>query len=148
MILNKALICDLDGTLSNDENRVDLITTNNIDRYNKYAQFDKPNDWCVEIIQLFRRDGYKIFFLTGRSETMRDETITWISSHLPFLELDYALIMKTDADPVDVAEFKRFRYNSQILPDWDVLFVLEDRKKLVDMWRGLGLTCLQCADRI
>ena len=28
----------------------------------------------------------------------------------------------------------------------DILFVVDDRQKVVDMWREEGLTCLQCAD--
>ena len=32
-----------------------------------------------------------------------------------------------------------------ILPRWDVLFAIDDRQQVVDMWRANGVTCLQCA---
>ncbi len=28
----------------------------------------------------------------------------------------------------------------------DIAFVVDDRKKVVDMWRRRGITCLQCAE--
>jgi hypothetical protein len=36
-------------------------------------------------------------------------------------------------------------YKNHIDQIYNVMFVLEDRKQVVDMWRRLGLTCLQCA---
>lgn len=29
---------------------------------------------------------------------------------------------------------------------YDVLFAIDDRSSVVDMWRDLGLVCLQCAE--
>jgi hypothetical protein len=36
-------------------------------------------------------------------------------------------------------------YEQLIAPDYDILCVLDDRQQVVDMWREIGLTCLQVA---
>jgi hypothetical protein len=40
---------------------------------------------------------------------------------------------------------KREIYEQLIAPDYDILCVLDDRNSVVDMWREIGLTCLQVA---
>ena len=35
-------------------------------------------------------------------------------------------------------------YEKEILPYYHVLFVVEDRKSVVEMWREKGVVCLQC----
>lgn len=37
-------------------------------------------------------------------------------------------------------------YRKDIEPIYDILFCVDDRKQVVDAWRELGLTCLQCAE--
>lgn len=149
MVLNRAIICDIDGTLSNDENRVDLVDKEepDIEKYHAYARFDKPNAWCAELLRLFRKDGYRLVFITGRPESMRAETLTWLTSNLDFLENEFELIMKAETDPEDTVEFKRHRFRADVLPVYDVEFALEDRAALANMWRSEGVPCLQCLDR-
>lgn len=38
------------------------------------------------------------------------------------------------------------RMNFDILPQYRPLFFIDDRKRVVDMWRRRGLTCLHCAN--
>ena len=54
------------------------------------------------------------------------------------------LIMRPFDDNTSDDECKRKLFNEEINYS-DVWFVLEDRKSVVDMWRGEGLTCLQVA---
>jgi len=37
-------------------------------------------------------------------------------------------------------------YREKIAPVYNALFVLDDRDRVVAMWRDLGLTCLQVAN--
>ena len=37
-------------------------------------------------------------------------------------------------------------YDNNIKGKYEILFVLDDRKQIVDKWRELRLTCLQIAD--
>ena len=43
-------------------------------------------------------------------------------------------------------EIKYQIYHDFIKDEYEVLFVLDDRNQVVDMWRDIGLTCLQVAD--
>jgi hypothetical protein len=40
---------------------------------------------------------------------------------------------------------KQELYERHIKPSYDVFVVLDDRNQVVDMWRSLGLVCLQVA---
>jgi hypothetical protein len=40
---------------------------------------------------------------------------------------------------------KRELFDAHVRGTWNVNFVLDDRQQVVDMWRGLGLVCLQVA---
>jgi octaprenyl-diphosphate synthase len=42
-------------------------------------------------------------------------------------------------------DIKEEIYHLKIEKDAQVLFVIDDRKSVVERWRKLGLTCLQCA---
>ena len=37
-------------------------------------------------------------------------------------------------------------FDRKVRDEYRVLVVLDDRKQVVDMWRSLGLTCLQVAE--
>jgi len=41
------------------------------------------------------------------------------------------------------AIIKKRLFDENIRDDYDVRFVLDDRNRVVDMWREIGLTCLQ-----
>lgn len=139
---------DVDGTISDDSNRVDLVDKDppDIERYNAYAPFDPARPWCVEMLKIYSDAGFKIIFVTGRPESMRAVTETWIRNRLPFLS-DFLIYLRGEHDPEDVVEYKRHRYLADILPVYDVEFALEDRLALAAMWRSEGVPCLLCEDR-
>ena len=41
---------------------------------------------------------------------------------------------------------KECLYRTHVEPRFNVKFVLDDRNRVVDMWRSLGLKCLQVAE--
>jgi hypothetical protein len=54
--------------------------------------------------------------------------------------------MRKEGDVRKDAIVKGEIYEKNINGKYNVLFVLDDRNQMVEMWRGLGLTCLQVAD--
>lgn len=55
-----------------------------------------------------------------------------------------AVYMRPESKPfIKDAVIKEEIYRSFIKPHYDVQAVFEDRKQCVDMWRRLGLCCLQ-----
>ena len=60
---------------------------------------------------------------------------------------DYPLLMRKDGDNRPDQIVKRELYERHVVGLYEVEGVLDDRAKVVRMWRDeLGLTCLQVAD--
>lgn len=53
------------------------------------------------------------------------------------------LYMRTPGDMRKDFVIKKELYDAKIKNKYNVQFVLDDRNQIVDMWRGLGMTCLQ-----
>jgi len=83
-------------------------------------------------------------------EDCYDKTVTWIKQHiLPDVILgdDIELFMRLESDHRKDAIIKKEFYDSDIKDKYDVYFVLDDRKQVVDMWRKeCELTVLQVAE--
>ena len=76
-------------------------------------------------------------------------TKAWLddwTSNVGLAKYEWDLLMR----PADVYnrddEIKYQIYHDFIKDEYEVLFVLDDRNQVVDMWRDIGLTCLQVAD--
>lgn len=146
----KAIVCDLDGTLCNDDVRKELIQDivgvgkwgeTEYNRYYAEMHTDTPFEHIREILHRFESD-HKIIFVTGRPARFADKTKDWIFKHTS-LDYEFILIMREDGDYRCDTEIKTEIFNERIKPEYDVLFVLEDRTRVVNMWRNLGIPCLQ-----
>ena len=141
---HKAIIVDLDGTLCDIEHRIHHVKSKpkNWQAFNQGIDQDKSYFWCIELIAAMKARGYKVFFVTGRQESSREMTVSWLTRH----HVDYdELYMRGNRDFREDSDVKEEIYYSKIEPVAQVLFVVDDRKSVVDRWRELKLTCLQCA---
>ena len=69
------------------------------------------------------------------------ETVEWLKKHdVPYTDL----FMRSDKDYRDDTVVKREIFEQKIKPFYEVLFAIDDRAKVVKMWREAGLVCLQC----
>ena len=143
----KWIIFDLDGTLADIEDRRQLCTKENgkMD-WNKFfdpenIKLDKPNTPVIMMAQALTAFGYKIAIFSGRSARTEDATKDWL--HEQDIKFD---ILKMRPE-------RNFRPDEQLKLEWlndmdwkdDVEMVFDDRQKVVDMWREIGLTCMQVA---
>lgn len=136
-----AYIFDLDGTISNDWQRVHFAKKGDWDNYNKLTNIDYPFKDVVRLMYCIERLGYRIIILTGRPGSKRKETKDWLRSHNINC---HRLIMKTkELLDMPTDEWKKQIYLDDLKENYSVYGVFEDRDKLVDMWRELGLTCFQ-----
>lgn len=132
--LPRAIICDLDGTLAllNGRSPYDASTCDQ----------DLINQPVADIVIRFQAAGHHIVFLSGREDKFREPTERFLKQHLG-PDFPYTLIMRTTGDMRKDSIIKQELLESQVTPQWYVDFVLDDRNQVVDMWRSLGLTCLQ-----
>jgi predicted kinase len=132
--LPRAILCDLDGTLALLNNRSPYDASK--------CDEDHLNEPVADIVRRFHDDGHRIIFLSGREDKFREPTIRFLEKHLG-TDFRYELLMRRSGDMRKDAIIKEEILRTSILPHYHVDFALDDRNQVVDMWRGLGLTCLQ-----
>lgn len=145
--MKDAIIVDLDNTLCDTNYKIGLLE----ERPKKFKEFyalipnDPINDWCLEIIERFAH-SHKIIYVTGREGTKQimEDTLAWLEAH-DILDGTEIYFRKEKDYRHDIVVKKEI-YDAYIKDLYKVSFVLEDRKKVVDMWRSIGLTCLQCCE--
>jgi hypothetical protein len=136
------LVSDLDGTLTNFQHRLHFLKDGPSPdwlAFNSSACADTPVAASVNILKLAYRCQWKIVIVTGRSDKYIHATTRWLQRYaVPYDRL----FMRADGDNRSDVDVKRDIYNIH-LKHRNIQFVMEDRDKLVEMWRGFGLTCLQ-----
>lgn len=134
-IKKTAIICDIDGTLAHMSDRSPFD-------YSRVEE-DTLDETIAMILKAFFVSDVHVFLLSGREDSCRDATSRWLSDN----GVDYfdELLMRLSGDFRNDAVIKREVYEEKIRPHYDVLFVLDDRQRVVDMWREIGLKCLQVA---
>lgn len=138
------IIADLDGTISLVDHRRHFVEGEKKDWQAFYQACieDGANQPVIELLDRMSRDGFIINIFSGREESVRKQTEFWL--HNEFVPYD-SLLMRPTGDYTPDDQLKRdWLYLNADLKD-KVLFVLDDRQKVVDMWRQEGLTCFQVA---
>ena len=139
-----AIIIDLDGTLCNNNHRRHLVEKEKKEWGEFMASMihDTPNDWCAEIIKLFQGSNTAdVIYVTGRDDSYYDITRNWLFENNLWVG---RLYMRRFKDYRKDTIVKKEIYHSVIAPNYNILFAIDDRQQVVDMWRSLGITCLQC----
>ena len=129
-----AIICDLDGTLALLGGRSPYDASRCLD--------DALNEPIAHILRTYQSIGVRILLVSGREAKHRKPTEQWLEHHGI---AHAALHMRRTRDFRKDAVVKTEVFEQHIRGQYEVLFVLDDRNQVVDMWRGLGLTCLQVA---
>lgn len=139
MVKPKAIIVDIDGTIADMQKGVPgKRSPFDWDRVGE----DFPNENVIDIVFALSMK-YEIIIVSGRDEICESETMKWLEDNgVPCDEL----FMRRHNDNRPDHWIKREIYETKIAQHWNVIAVLDDRDKVVDMWRALGLTCLQVAD--
>ena len=169
--MKNTIIFDLDGTLANiDARRLKAGSPSGktptpskmdwdvfFDPDN--IKLDEPNDPVIKMAQLFAEDGFKIVIFSGRNDRSFFTTKSWLTrNRVPF----HLLVMRPDkfkSDSWPIADGNPATPDMRFMPDEilkkkmldtfvdinDVFLVVDDRDKVVKMWRDLGLTCVQVA---
>lgn len=121
---------------------------------------DEPIKEMVHLLGLILADvrSTDVVFVTGRSSECREATEKWLRDHTQVWLILHAqdfvdyrnrplLYMRTEGDHRPDHEVKRdlvteIEYSYGKVPD----MVFDDRQQVVDMWRELGIRCLQVAE--
>lgn len=139
------VIFDLDGTLAIiNQRRQKAMKPNGKLNWDKFSsdeliKKDLPNIPVIKTAKLFHQSGFKIYVLSGRSDKTKKVTTQWLNKYnVPFDLLK--MRDKNDTRPDEVIK-KEFVVELSILEN--IFLILDDREKVVKMWRSLQLPCFQ-----
>jgi hypothetical protein len=127
------VIVDIDGTLA-------LRTSRNPYDLTKVGA-DLPNHPIVELVRQLATSS-DVYFVSGRDDSCRDDTQIWLDQHV---RVAGSLFLRSFGDARRDADVKLELYRRFIEPVANVWLVLDDRDQTVQMWRSIGLTCVQVA---
>lgn len=140
----KAVIVDIDGTITEvDYRRRHLLTKpKNWEAFNAEMHLDRPRTAILQLIRILEENGSRIVLCTGREEIYREVTESWLKKHdVP----NHALYMRVTKDYRSDEVVKSELLDQVLIDGFQPWLVVDDRDKVVKMWRERGLTCLQCA---
>ena len=164
--MKKTIIFDLDGTLANIDSRRDISMKPNgkldwdiFAAPNSILALDEPNAPVIKMAQMFKADGFKIVIFSGRNDRGFDATVQWLNDFKVPFDL---LVMRPDKfkdKSWPIADGNPATSDMRFMPDEilkkkmldtfvdinDVFLVVDDRDKVVKMWRDLGLNTFQVA---
>lgn len=137
------IIVDMDGTLSDPSHRLHHIKQKpkNWKAFADGAKDDPPNKPILSLV-LRLQESSRIVVCSGRHDEYDNDTRLWLRRYGVRFESLY-MRQRSDYRADDVVKEQLLE---QIYRDgWDPWLVIDDRQRVVDMWRRNGLTCLQCA---
>lgn len=160
-----AIICDLDGTLCNVDHRLhtvrppkdweeEILLAKKEKRKNIYGwkpdwksffyniPGDSLNNWCEDLITRFSLT-HKIVFCSGRPDDYKKVTKDWLKYNNIWYD---DLFMRPRNDSRDDSTVKEIILDFEILTRYTPYFMIDDRKRVFEMWRSRGFTCLACAN--
>lgn len=133
-----AIVVDLDGTLA-------LMGDRHPFAWDEVGG-DEPNTDVVDVVAAVSHAVDHVVFMSGRSEVCRTATLDWLVRHLGGrIHAESSLHMRLDGDYRRDSVVKTELFDQWVRDRYDVRAVFDDRQQVVDMWRSMGLTCLQVA---
>src|ERR1039458_7307863 len=132
------LISDMDGTLAK------IVTDRDVYDGSR-AHEDALDEVVGHIIKTYKDLGYTIIICSGRDDDTKHVTEQWLKDK----DIPYdAIFMRKAGDRRKDAIIKLEIFEEHIRDNYNVSFVLDDRKQIVRAWQSLGLKVLCCLDDI
>lgn len=132
-----AIIVDIDGTLCHNTTGRPFFGEGAA----KGMLTDTPIEGTCQIVKQ-AYEKFSIIIITGREGTpeIREATQRWLAQN--GIRYDTAYFRST-GDYSKAEDCKQKIYEEHIKGKYNILYVLEDNYKCVNMWRNEGLVCLQ-----
>jgi beta-phosphoglucomutase-like phosphatase (HAD superfamily) len=137
----RAMIWDLDGTLSNDSARAHFVEVEQGRARDWRSYFDAidtdpPIAASMEVLRAMHAAGIRVLFLTGRPEYTRDKTVRWLRAN-GLTEYD-ALLMRPEGEHRPAGFFKADAVRA-LRRDYELVCAFEDRIDVAQALREAGV---------
>lgn len=144
-----AVIVDIDGTVA-----LHVLPDGRLTRHHHHYRavgWDLPNPPVISTVRALHAAGHQIIFCSGRP--VRDEhgydvgaaTYAWLAEHVGEWTLGAPLFMRAHNDHRSDDVIKAEIYEQFIRGHYDVHLALDDRPRVIRMWRSLGLSVFDVA---
>ncbi|HIS88913.1 TPA: hypothetical protein IAA87_05790 [Candidatus Avigastranaerophilus faecigallinarum] len=152
MIDNKIIICDLDGCLIDSAWIWEVIKLQKFEKnivfdfFNRNANAEANNiDLVLYKYLCFKASGgYKIHFLTARSEEIEIQTINFIQEKTGLLfGKEFTISFRPFNDFSSAAESKKIRLEQMIANGKNIILAIDDDEEIIDMYKTKGIPTLQ-----
>jgi hypothetical protein len=138
------VIVDLDGTLCDHSHRLHLALAGQWNEYHALCVDDKINEDVSWFLSMLKPDCF-VIVLSGREESVKDQTIQWLVKHDVARFIDEILLRPIGDYTPDIIlkpammddYFNGLNWHSR------VLVALDDRDKMIECWRLLGIPAWQ-----
>lgn len=140
----KAIVVDLDGTLADIRHRLDLVRSDrpDFDAFYSRVEADDVNVWCRELMAAMWAWGHDVIIVSARPARCKKDTVEWLrANNVTYSDLH--LLRGASGDNTPDQDLKRAWLRG--FGKDRILFTVDDRQRVVDMWRAEGVPCLQCA---
>ena len=135
----KIVICDIDGTIANNDHRQHFLEgKKDWDGFFSKLNKDLPIYSVIKKVIELHKQGKKIIFLTGRPEKYVHSTELWLKEHFDF---SFEIISRQNNDRRNKISVKMEMFEKN-LNKKDVYLVIENDLDLLKMWDGLGMKTL------
>ena len=147
---SRAIIVDIDGTLANVDHRRHYIEKKDWKNFFMHMTGDTVNEWCRDLMdsvwegmQCTSKPPFEVLLVTGRPGNFRHVTEAWLKANGIHYE---QLFTRAEGDYRKDTVVKLEIYEKHIKDKYEIVFAVDDRSSVVQMWREQGITCLQCAE--
>lgn len=141
-------IFDLDGTLALIEERRSRARLSNgkmdfdVMFDPELINLDEPNFPVINSFKALKRAGFQVGIFSGRGKRTEEATKAWLKDY--GVEPDL-MVMREEGDYTPDDQLKKAWFVKYFGNGSEVEAIFDDRQKVVDMWRAMGVTCFQVA---
>ena len=135
----KIILCDIDGTIANNEHRQHFLEgKKDWDGFFSELINDKPIFSIINKVIEEHNTGKDIVFLTGRPERYRIKTTEWLKKYFDF-EIRLLMRKKNDRRNKLISKEElveeQFKYN-------EIKLIIDNDKELINMWKSKKVSVL------
>ena len=147
----RAAIFDLDGTLANIDHRLHYIKgeKKDWDGFYREVPLDSVNKWCHDLMDMLSSTGIRPVLITARkgSSKIKQQTSDWFWKYTSIgtIRREHTYWVREADDYRPDTELKEKCLVEKILPNYDILFAVDDRESIAQVYRRHGIPTLVCS---
>lgn len=133
----KAIIFDIDGTIADCRHRLKYLP--NYGRFFDAMKDDTVIEPVANLFRILNESEVKLLAVTGRPDSHVGDTLEWLAYNdlVP-----WKIYMRQEGD-YRADDIIKDEIRQAIEQEYEIQLIIDDRPRVVNMWRRAGYTCLQ-----